>query len=206
MRLYDAGKKDGPEVVQDRVLTIPNLLSFLRLLTLPIVYWDLTSGRLGRGLAIGFVFGSTDWLDGYLARRLDQVTRIGKLLDPISDRAFIVTVGAAMVVADLIPLWAVLVILARDVVVLMGGLLLMSRDVQPPPVTRIGKTATFGLMWSFPLFILAGIMGDGGADPHGGLRVAGWIVFIPNILLYYVAAGQYVRWTIPRLREGAPPS
>ncbi len=191
MRLFDAGKQEGPEAVSDAILTVPNVLSLLRLLSLPLVYHYLTTERLGIGLAIGFVFGATDWVDGYVARRFGQVTKLGKLLDPVSDRVFIVVVGLAMVVADLVPLWAVLIVLARDVVILLGGVLLLGRGVQPPPVTRIGKAATFGLMWSFPAFILSGFWGGTPEDPQALLRPMAWVMFSSALVLYYIAAGQY---------------
>ncbi|MFT5223578.1 MAG: cardiolipin synthase [Glaciecola sp.] len=192
MRLFDAGKQEGqPEEVSSAILTIPNVLSLLRLLSLPVVYHYLTTDRLGLGLLLGFIFGATDWVDGYVARRFNQVTKLGKLLDPFSDRIFIVVVGFAMVVAELIPLWAVLIVLARDAAILLGGLAMLGRGIQPPAVTRVGKAATFGLMWSFPAFILSGFWGGTVADPQMLLRLMAWSMFFSALVLYYLAAWQY---------------
>lgn len=192
MRLFDAGTREGEQAqVSSAILTVPNVLSLLRLLSLPLVYHYLTTDRLGLGLLIGFIFGATDWVDGYVARRFDQVTRLGQLLDPISDRVFIVVVGLAMVVAELVPLWAVLVVIARDAVILLGGVLLVGRGIRPPAVTRIGKAATFGLMWSFPAFILSGFWGGTPQEPQAVLRPLAWAMFTSAVVLYYLAAGQY---------------
>lgn len=193
MRVFDVGKKDGPEVVSDRILTIPNLLSFVRLLALPWIFVDLTSEppRLLRAFVVLAVFAATDWFDGYLARTLDQTSKLGKLLDPISDRLLVIVVGLAMVLAGLVPLWAVLVLLARDVIVLGGGLFLLSRGLQAPAVTRIGKAATFGLMFAFPTFILAAVLGAGVDDPQPAVRAFAWFTYATNTVLYYLAAGQY---------------
>ncbi len=191
MRVYDIGAKDEPQEVSDRLLTVPNAISLARLLVLPVIYLDLVDGRLLRAFVLLVVFALTDWLDGYLARRLDQVSRFGTLLDPISDRALFLVVGISFVIADLLPLWALLVLILRDLAVLVVGAVLLLRGVQPPAVTRIGKTATFGLMWAFPTFLLAAIVGEGAGDPQVVLQVLGWLFFSVSAALYYVAAGQY---------------
>ncbi len=191
-RLFDVGKKDG-QVASDRVVTIPNALSVARIVVLPVIYLDLVSGRLLRAFVLLAVFATTDWLDGYLARRLDQLTRVGALLDPISDRILFVVVGIGFVVAGLLPLWALLVLLVRDVAVLVVGAVLLLRGGTPPPVTRIGKAATFGLMWAFPTLLLAAVVGDGVDDPQPVLQALGWITFVINAVLYYLAAAGYAR-------------
>jgi cardiolipin synthase (CMP-forming) len=191
MRVYDIGARDEPQEVSDRLLTIPNAISLARLLVLPLIYLDLVDGRLTRAFVLLVIFALTDWLDGYLARRLDQVSRFGTLLDPISDRALFLVVGISFVIAGLLPLWALLVLLLRDLAVIVVGAVLLLRGVQPPAVTRIGKTATFGLMWAFPTFLLAAIVGDGASDPQMFLQVLAWLFFAVSAALYYVAAGQY---------------
>jgi len=191
MRVFDIGAKDEPNEVSDRIATIPNALSLARLLVLPVIYLDLVDGRLIRAFVLLVVFATTDWLDGYLARRLDQVTRIGTLLDPISDRALFLVVGIAFVVADPLPLWALVLLLVRDVAVMGVGAVLLAGGGRPPAVTRIGKAATFGLMWAFPTLLMAAIIGDGAADPQPVLQVLGWTFYAVNTVLYYVSAGQY---------------
>ena len=197
MRVFDIGGGEGPEVVSNRILTVPNLLSLARLLILPWLYIELsrgTSAGLARGLAIGVVFGATDWVDGYVARRFNQVTKLGKILDPVSDRLFIGTIGVALVMSGLLPWWPVIAIIARDVLFLVVGIFLIG-GVGPPPVTRLGKAATFGLMWSFPFLLMAGIIGTP-QDPQPVLYWLGWAILVINLVLYYIVAGQYARAVI----------
>ena len=192
MRVFDIGGQDGVEnAVSNAIWTVPNVLSFIRLLALPIVYLDLVNGHHLRAAILLGIFSATDWLDGYVARRFDQVTKLGQLLDPFSDRLLVVVVGIGMVQADLIPLWALLVVVVRDVAVLGGGILMVARKIQPPPVTKIGKLATFGLMFALPTFILASVLGDGASAPHGLTRTLAWVQFISATTLYWIAAGQY---------------
>lgn len=202
MRVFDIGGGDEPAAVQDRVFTVANALSFARLLALPVIYLDLVGERWLRAFVLLAVFSATDWLDGYLARRLDQVTRLGQLLDPISDRLLFVVIGVGFVVSGLLPLWAVLLIVARDVIVLLAGVLLLSRGHRPPAVSRIGKAATFGLMWAFPAFLLARVFGDGG-DPQPVLQVIAWVTLLSNTVLYYVTVVLYAR---DLARRPAPPA
>lgn len=205
MRIYDIGAKEGPEEVSDRILTAANVLSFVRFLALPFIYLDLVRGAEthGRAFVLLVIFVLTDWVDGYVARRFDQVTRLGKLLDPIADRLLIVVVGLGMVLADLIPLWVVLVLVARDLVVIVGGVVLVRRGITPPAVTRIGKTATFGLMFALPSFILASAVGDGAGDPQPVVLAIAWITLLGSTVLYYLAAGQYAQMVVRASRADA---
>lgn len=191
MRLYDLGG-DGSEQVSDRILTVPNALSFARLLILPFVYLELANGNLLRGLLVGIVFGATDFVDGYVARRFDQVTRLGQLLDPLSDRLFIMTIAVALVVAGLLPWWLVLAVVVRDLALLVAGLLMLGRGGRPPAVTRLGKTATFGLMWAFIPLIAAGIVGTA-TDPQPALYWIGLAALGTSVVLYWAAAVDYAR-------------
>lgn len=194
MRIFDIGTKDDPGEITNRVLTVPNLLSFARIAVLPIIYLDLVDDRLVRAFVLLVVFAATDWLDGYIARRFDQVSELGALLDPISDRVLFVVVGIGFVVAGIVPLWVVLLLIARDLaVMLVGGVLLLKGRSQLPEVTRIGKAATFGLMWAFPTWLLAAIVGDGPSDPQPVLNVLAWGTYLINIGLYYLAAVGYAR-------------
>lgn len=185
MPVFSHGSRGGPETTHDRILTFPNLISLIRVLALPFVYIDIVGGRPGRALIILAIIASTDWVDGYVARRFDQITRFGQLFDPISDRLLIVVVAVAMIVADLLPLWAVAVLLARDVLVMLGGGVLLLRGGSPPPVTDLGKAATFGLMFSLPAFLLAAALDS------AQLRGAGWAGLVCFGILYYLSAGQY---------------
>ena len=192
-RFFDIGGKDEPQEVSTRIWTVPNLLSLARILVLPVIVIDLLGGRFLRALILLAIFAATDWLDGYVARRFDQVTRLGQLLDPISDRALFVAVGIGFVLGDLLPLWAILVVLVRDALVMGGGGFLLLRGKRPPEVTRVGKTATFVLMFAFPLFLGAAVIGDGASDPEPVLQALAWIAYVVGAVLYWVSAFGYVR-------------
>jgi cardiolipin synthase (CMP-forming) len=201
VRVYDIGGREGePQEASDRIWTWANALSFVRLLALPVIYLDLVGERWTRAFVLLAVFSATDWLDGYLARRLDQMTKLGRLLDPISDRLLFIVVGVGFVVADVLPLWAVLVLLVRDVLVIGIGLLMLSRGRRPPDVSRLGKTATFGLMFSLPVFLLARVFEDAAGDPNPVLLALAWFGLAVNAVLYWLAAAGYVRV----LRSGPP--
>ena len=201
MRFYDHGGDGTERQVSNRIWTAANLLSLARLLILPWLYVEVSSGELLRGLVIGFVFGATDYLDGYVARRFDQVTRLGQLLDPLSDRLFVGTVLVALVVAGLLPWWLVAAIIARDVVLLLTSLVLLGRGAGPPPVSRLGKTATFGLMWSFAPLLASGFVGTA-ADPQPVLFGVGLVLLVASTVLYYVVAVDYGRQIVAT--RGAP--
>ena len=192
-RFFDIGGKDEPQEPSNRIWTAANLLSFARILALPIIVIDLAGERLLRALILLAIFAATDWLDGYVARRFDQVSRLGQLLDPISDRALFVVVGIGFVVGDLLPLWALLVLVARDVLVMGGGGIMLLIGRRPPEVTRIGKTATFILMVAFPLFLGAAVIGDGVADPDAVLRILAWAAYAVGALLYWLSVVGYGR-------------
>lgn len=189
-RLFDAGAGDGPEVVGDRILTVPNVLSLVRLLVMPLVWVDITGGRPVRALVVLAVLVATDWIDGYVARRFDQVSRLGKVLDPISDRILIAVVVVALGAAGIVPWWALAPVLLRDLVVGGVGLGVLLRGGEVPAVTRTGKAATFGLMATFPTFLLAEAVGGAGRDV---LRIVCFIGLGVATVLYYVAAVQYAR-------------
>lgn len=199
-RLFDVGAKDGPELVGSRILTVPNLLSLVRLLVMPLVWVDIVGDRPVRALVVLAALVSTDWIDGYVARRFDQVSKLGKVLDPISDRILIAIVVVAMGVAGLVPWWALGLVIARDVVVSAVGLTVLARGGTPPAVTRTGKAATFGLMAVFPTILLAEAL-DGAW--RGPLRGAAFVGLAVAIVLYWVAVVQYAR--VVRAAPEPPP-
>lgn len=201
MRLHDLGG-DGTEQASDRILTVPNLLSFARLAALPWLYLEAVRGNLLRALIIGIVFGVTDWIDGYVARRFNQVTKLGQLLDPLSDRLFIITVAIAGVVVGLLPWPIVAAIVLRDTVLLVAGLVMLGGGARPPAVTALGKYATFGLMGSFIPLLAGGIVGTA-SDPEPILWTIGVVGLSISVVLYYVVAVDYGRQLLAERRGDA---
>ncbi len=193
MRVFDIGGPESPREASDRVLTVPNALSLARIAVLPLVLLDLLDGRFGRALVLMLLIGASDWFDGYLARVLDQRTRLGAVLDPIGDRAVFVVVGVGLVLADLLPLWVLVVLLARELAVLVVGLVLLLAGRSIPETSRLGKVATSGLMLSITGLVAAAAFGDGAADPLGWLQVIAWGGLAINLALTYLATLGYAR-------------
>ena len=195
MGLFDAGRRGREPQVTDRWLTLPNGVTALRLLGLPLFGW-LVLGReaLGVALTVLVVVAATDWLDGYLARRLDQVSRVGAVIDPLVDRLLVFTTVIVLGFAGLLP-WVVggLIVL-RDVLVVVGSFALFGA-VPPIPVSRTGKAATALLMIGLPLVLLAGWLAS------DVLRLGALAVTVAGLVVYYVAAVQYVR-AVLALRRG----
>ncbi|OBK96734.1 CDP-diacylglycerol--glycerol-3-phosphate 3-phosphatidyltransferase [Mycobacterium asiaticum] len=144
-----------PVLAQNRVLTVPNVLSVLRLALIPVfVYLMLGTHAYGWAVGILMFSGVSDWADGKIARLLDQSSRLGMLLDPAVDRLYMVTVPIVFAISGIAPWWFVLTLLARDAI-LAGTLpLLWSRGLSALPVSYVGKAATFALMSGFPLVLL----------------------------------------------------
>jgi cardiolipin synthase (CMP-forming) len=182
-----------------RVLTIPNVLSFARILLIPLfVLLLLHHGTEATGLILlGFVV-ATDWVDGAVARRIGQVSELGKWLDPVADRVAIAAALIALVVRDGFPLWAALLILVRDGLILLAGAVVLARG-RRIDVRYIGKVATFSLMAGVPLVA----WGNFGLTLAAAARALGWTAYAVGILEYYVAAGLYVSDFRAALRPSA---
>lgn len=138
------------------MLTIPNLLSLLRLAGVPLFLWLLLGPQAdGWAVVVLAVSGFTDYLDGKLARWLNQYSRLGALLDPAVDRLYIVAALLAFLIRGLVPWWVVAALIGRDLVLACCLPLLRRRGYRPFPVTYLGKAATFSLLYAFPLLLLA---------------------------------------------------
>lgn len=170
------------------IATVPNLLSALRILLIPaFVALLMNEGTRVLGfLFLGLVV-STDWVDGYLARRTGQVSELGKILDPVADRLALAAALITFVVLDAFPLWAALLVVVRDAVVLATGAILALTGGPRIEVSMMGKYATFTLMWAIPLVA----WGNLGIFPADAFRVIGWTWFAVGTVEYYVATAGY---------------
>jgi cardiolipin synthase (CMP-forming) len=172
-----------------RVRTVPNLISFVRLLGVPLfLYLFLVVEHDIAALVVLAVGGTTDWVDGWLARRLGQVSRIGELLDPIADRLYILATLVALTVREIVPWPFTVALLARELVLLAGVGVLRRHGYGPPPVHFLGKTATFVLLAALPVLLLAH------AVPTAQTWAAplGWALAWWGIVLYWVAGVVYL--------------
>ena len=179
----------GPEASSDRIFTIPNLLSMLRILMIPVfVALLLHEGTEMAGLILVGVVMSTDWVDGYIARRTNSVSELGKLLDPVSDRLAVAAVLIALVIRDALPLWAALLILVRDALVLVAGIALLGSRGRRIDVRYIGKVGTFVLMGTVPLIA----WGHFGLPLGSTCLVIGWTFYPVGLAELYAATWLYV--------------
>ncbi len=173
----------------DRILTIPNLISSLRIALIPaFVVLIVNPDTTRAGLVLFVVVVATDWIDGTLARATGQVSDLGKVLDPVADRLAIAAGLIALVVADAFPLWAALLILVRDAVVLIAGLVLLWTRRARIEVRYLGKVATFALMAAIAL-VAWGSLGYALAP---AALACGWAFYAVGIIEYYVATVLYV--------------
>lgn len=201
----EPGTDQGGRFGAHRVLTLPNLLSLLRLLGVPVFLFLLLGPHADLpALAVLMFAGASDWLDGRLARAWNQVSRLGQLLDPLADRLYIVATLVAFVLRDIIPWQLVAAIVGRDLVLAASLPILRRYGYGPLPVHFLGKAATFNLLYAFP-FLLLSIMGG----PVGAIaRPIGWAFAVWGTALYWWAGALYLvqvgRLLGDSSREGAP--
>lgn len=186
--------------VSSRIFTIPNILSFIRLLLVPVFLVLILRGDDGLALLVLVVSSVTDYLDGVLARVLGQVSRLGQLLDPAADRLFIFSALIGLAVRGVIPWWLLAVIASRDVMLLVLGIILANHGYGPLPVHHLGKVATFCLFYALPILMI------GQAFPAAAWSTAplGWAFVLWGAFLYWWAGVIYLVETarvitIPRL-------
>lgn len=181
------------------LLTVPNLITLARLACIPVFLVLLfgADSRLAAGVLLG-VLGATDWVDGYAARRLGQVSEIGKVLDPAADRLlFIVGVGG-IIIDRSAPLWFSILVVAREAVFGALMVVLTAMGMKRFDVTYLGKCATFALMFAFPIFLL-----HAGVDTaRTAWWIAAWVFAIPGLALSYYTAVAYIPMIRRALREG----
>ncbi len=179
----------GPEELSSRILTVPNVLSFARLLGVPVFLWLVLVPQADvAAFCLLVVAGASDWVDGYLARRLDQRSRLGVLLDPLADRLYIAATLVGLALRELVPWWLVAVLVARELFLLALVPRLRRAGRLALPVTYVGKAATFCLLWGFPLLLLGGIPTFGAAATAFGWAFALWGTF-----LYWWAGIRYAQ-------------
>jgi cardiolipin synthase len=183
------GRPVDREELPDRIWTLPNALSVLRLLGVPLFLWLLLGPHAdGWAILVLALSGVTDWADGKLARLLDQSSRLGALLDPAADRLYIVATLVALALRSVVPLWLVVVLVGRELVLGLVLLVLRRHGYPPPQVHYLGKAATFLLLYAFPFLLLA----DAGTAVSAVARPVAWAFTIWGTALYLLAGLFYV--------------
>jgi cardiolipin synthase len=183
----------------DRIFTVPNVVTMVRLLCLPLFLWLLFGAAEQTAAAILLaVLGATDWVDGYVARRFGQVSTLGKVLDPLADRLLVGTAVISILVYGAVPLWFGIATIAREVLVSVMVLALASLGAARIDVLWVGKAGTFGLMFAYPTFLL----GYGDASWQQPIKVIAWVTGSVGLALAWYAAGSYIGPARKALRDG----
>lgn len=187
------------EIVSDRILTIPNVITVVRLLCLPVFLWLLFHDE-NRAAAAWFLgaLGATDFVDGYVARHFHQTSKLGKILDPVADRLLLFVGIGAILYDRTVPEWFAIAVLVRELLVTVATLALAAMGARRIDVTWFGKAGTFANMFAFPLFL-------GSHSTVSYSAVCGflaWVALVPGLALSYYALLLYVPIARRALREG----
>ncbi len=172
------------------VWTIPNALSFARLVGVPFFFWLIVGPHKdGLALTILIISAFTDWLDGYLARRLNQFSRLGELLDPLADRLYVAASLVALCMRNILPLWVAIALISRDLVMAAVLAGLKRHGITGIPVHFVGKAATMQLLYALPLVLLGTFSGQVGHVAH----IFGWAFLLWGICMYWYGAVLYIQ-------------
>ena len=174
---------------ENRILTVPNLITAVRLASIPVFVWLLFArdNRAAAAVLLG-VLGATDWVDGFVARRYGQVSEVGKILDPVADRLLLATSVISIVIDGSLPLVVAVLALVRESIVAMAALVLASMGARRIDVTLVGKAGTFCLLTSFPLFLASAST----LSWAGLAEVLAWAFVVPGLVLGYVSLATYI--------------
>jgi cardiolipin synthase len=196
----------GPEAVdepgEDRIWTIPNVLSASRIAGIGVFCYLLFGPNLR--IAAAFLLlgsGLTDFADGYIARHFNQVSALGKVLDPTADRVVVATSVIAILAYGAVPVWLGVVVIVREVLVSGAVLLLAALGARRIDVIWVGKAGTFGLMGCLPLFLVT----DGTGWWEHPVRIVTWVLVVPALAFSWYAAASYVPLALRALKEGRAP-
>jgi cardiolipin synthase len=194
-----ASAKGARPSAEQRIVTVPNLISIARLACVPLFLWLLLARdqEIAAALLLG-VLGATDWVDGWIARHFDQGSDLGKVLDPTADRILLLCAGVALLIDGILPLWVGVVVLARELVISVAVLVLAAAGARRMDVQWAGKAGTLALMFALPGFLLA----DAVSELRVPILVVTWVFTIGGLALSYYAAITYVPQARAALRDG----
>jgi cardiolipin synthase len=186
----------GGSAGASQVWNVPNVLSMLRLLLVPVFLVLIVLGDYVAALIVLIVASLTDLLDGFIARHFNQVTRLGQLLDPAADRLYIFAALIGLAAQGLVPWWIVIVIVARDVMLLVLAVVLANHGYGPLPVHQLGKAATFALFFGLPVIMLG--LAFPAVQPVS--EPIGWAITVWGAFLYWWAGIIYAIETVRVIR------
>lgn len=190
-----------PELRDRGLWTIPNLISVARLLAIPWFVWLLLHDDrpIAAGLLLA-VLGATDWVDGYIARRFDQGSKFGQIIDPVADRALLITGAVVLLIDGAVPIWVGVIVLSREALISVATVGLAALGARRIDVQWVGKAGTLALMFALPMFLWLDTVKPGVG--HDVLAVVTWIFTISGLALSYYATLGYIPIARAALREG----
>lgn len=198
------GGSDG--AVLATAWTLPNLITIVRFLGVPLFVWLIAHQRYGAAVLVLVVVGSTDWVDGFVARRFNQVSTVGKWLDPLADRTAMIVVAVVFVVNGFTPAWFVWAIVIPDIILIVNALVLFRGPLHLPVVT-VGKIRTALLLVGAPLLLLHRVEGFGQdwiLAVAQGLLAAGCVLHLVAFCAYFRAA--HLKYRLERAEQQSCPS
>jgi cardiolipin synthase (CMP-forming) len=181
-----------------RIVTVPNLISVVRLLCAPVFVWLLADDQGIAAAVVLAVLGASDWVDGWIARHFDQGSNLGKVLDPVADRVLLIVAAVALLVNGSVPIVVGVLVLFREAVVSLSVLVLALAGARRIDVQWAGKAGTLSVMFAFPLFLWA----DNIAGGHDLVLAAAWFFAVVGLVLGYYAAIMYLPMARDAMREG----
>ena len=190
-----SGKSAG--FLNGEVVNIPNLLSFLRIALVPVFLWFLLDEFFLAAIVVLAVAGLTDFLDGYLARKLNQTTKLGKMLDPVADRLYIFATLLALSATGYVPWWLAGLVILRDVLMLVSLPVLASVGYRSLPVHYLGKASTFALLYSFPLLLMGKIFTEAAFI----ITPIAWAFALWGVALYWWSGFVYLWQLVLLIRK-----
>lgn len=209
----EPGPDDAPQQVSTAILTVPNLITFVRILLIPVFLWLLLIGRDFAAAGLMIFVASTDFIDGRVARRYNQVSELGTMLDPVADRILILAAAVGVIVrGDIMPLWLIIILIVREVITASWTVYLKGRGIQLK-VIFIGKCQASMVFACIPAFILAAGFADPFWGPPGGaaqvthdvLLILGYVFGIGGACLGFITTGFYLKSGIEELHATREP-
>jgi cardiolipin synthase len=189
-------------VVSNRIFTLANLISVIRQMAIPVFLYLVITDRLLFAFLLLVAAVLTDFVDGMVARQMNQITKLGQFLDPFADRLFIAAAAVALAIQDVVPWWFVVAVMLRDALLGIGGIVMSRYGHATLPVKWWGKVATFGLLFVLPLFLLGAIVAHYGPSGWGEvITVIAWPIAIVAITLYWVVGFSYLFDSIRLAKE-----
>ncbi|MBT5576592.1 MAG: CDP-alcohol phosphatidyltransferase family protein [Microbacteriaceae bacterium] len=171
-----------------KIVTLANAVSVVRLLAIPVFLWLVINDRLLVAFILLVAAVLTDFVDGMIARRMNEITKLGQFLDPFADRLFIAATVIALAIQDVVPWWFVVAVMLRDALLGIGGLVMSRHGAGTLPVKWWGKVATFAMLFVLPLFLLGAVFPEVGVVTNP----IAWVLAVVTVIIYWLVGFSYL--------------